>query len=41
MEWYYALNQQKLGPVPEGALVQKINAGELPRSVLVWSPGMA
>ena len=41
MDWFYALNQQKVGPVSEGVLVQKINSGELPRSVLVWSPGMS
>jgi hypothetical protein len=41
MDWFYALNQQKVGPVSEGVLVQKINSGELPRSVLVWNPGMS
>ena len=41
MDWFYAFNQQKCGPVSEGVLVQKINSGELPRSVLVWNSGMS
>ncbi len=41
MEWYYAVDERRCGPVPEEVLVRKINSGELPRSTLVWNPTLS
>jgi uncharacterized RDD family membrane protein YckC len=41
MSWYYASNQQQMGPLSEEALNQKISTGEILPSTLVWCEGMS
>ncbi len=38
--WFYLLNGQQEGPVPQEELTQKLNAGELPEDTFIWSKGM-
>lgn len=39
--WYYILNGQRTGPVPEATLRSLLRAGELEQDVLVWIHDMA
>ncbi len=39
--WYYALNQQQLGPVPEEELDRLATAGLIAGNTLVWRDGMS
>jgi len=39
-EWYYAINDEQFGPVPETALREKIKEGEVGKRAKVWTDGM-
>lgn len=39
--WHYAENQQSKGPVSRDQLRALLDSGQLPKSTLVWQPGMA
>ncbi len=41
MEWYYAQNEERRGPVPEAELLQLVRAGAVQPSTLVWRSGMS
>jgi RsiW-degrading membrane proteinase PrsW (M82 family) len=41
MNWHYALDQQKSGPISEDNLVERLNSGDIARSALVWNPKMS
>ena len=41
MNWYYALNGQQLGPVPEQELARLAAAGSINTGTLVWRDGLA
>ncbi len=41
MSWYYASNQQQLGPLTDEELNQKMSGGEINGSTLVWKEGMS
>ncbi len=40
-EWYYAKNQQQLGPVSKDELLAKLESGELAATDLAWTDSMA
>jgi hypothetical protein len=40
MEWYYALNDQRMGPVSESEFLRLIANGEVRPETLVWREGM-
>ncbi len=40
-EWFYASGQQRLGPVAEAILVEKIESGELSGETKIWTKGLA
>ena len=39
--WFAAVNGQQVGPLDESGLQQKVAAGQITRSTLVWKNGMA
>jgi membrane protease subunit (stomatin/prohibitin family) len=39
--WYAAINNQQVGPLDEAGLQQKVSAGQITRSTLIWKNGMA
>lgn len=41
MQWYYANNDQRLGPVGEAEFNKLVADGVITSSTLVWRPGMA
>lgn len=41
MNWYYAINGQRLGPVPEAELQKLVTDGVVKAETLVWKEGMA
>lgn len=41
MDWYYARNNERIGPVEEKELVKLLGAGEIQQNTLVWKEGMA
>lgn len=41
MEWYYAVNDQRLGPVSEPEFSRLVAAGEIRPETFVWRDGMA
>ena len=41
MEWYYALNDQRLGPVSAAEFDKLVLAGTIAPATLVWHDGMA
>ncbi|MBL9189329.1 MAG: RDD family protein [Opitutaceae bacterium] len=41
MNWYYAINGQRLGPVPEAELQKLVTDGVVKADTLVWKEGMA
>lgn len=41
MNWYYALNGQQQGPVPESEIASLAAAGTLKPDTLIWSEGLA
>lgn len=41
MDWYYAINDQRMGPVSEGEFLHLIASGEVRPETLVWREGMA
>jgi uncharacterized RDD family membrane protein YckC len=41
MQWYYAVNGQRLGPVTQGEIEQLVRSGTIGSDTLVWSQGMA
>lgn len=41
MQWYYALNGQRLGPVPQAELERLVATGVVTSQTLVWTQGMA
>jgi hypothetical protein len=41
MEWYYALNDQRLGPVPAAEFDRLVRAGTITPQTLVWREGLA
>jgi uncharacterized RDD family membrane protein YckC len=41
MEWYYAINDQRQGPIPESELAQLAASGVVKPETLVWRQGMA
>jgi GYF domain 2 len=40
MEWYYALNDQRIGPVSESEFDGLVRAGTITRTTLVWRAGL-
>ncbi|MCC7014611.1 MAG: DUF4339 domain-containing protein [Planctomycetes bacterium] len=40
-KWFYAVNEQRLGPVDAETIARLIRAGELSRTQLVWRKGLA
>lgn len=40
MQWYYALNGQRLGPVSQDELAKMVTEGVIKGDTLVWSQGM-
>jgi len=40
MQWYYAINEQRLGPVPHAELERLVQAGTLRGDALLWRQGM-
>lgn len=40
MDWYYALNDQRMGPVSEAEFLRLIASGEVRPETLVWREGM-
>jgi len=40
MNWYYALDQQRIGPVPEEQLASLAKEGRLTGATLVWNEGL-
>ena len=40
MNWYYALNGQQQGPVPETEIANLAAAGVLKADTLIWSEGL-
>ena len=41
MNWYYAENNQRNGPVSEDEFAQLVRDGKIAPAMLVWSEGMA
>lgn len=41
MQWYYAINGQRLGPVSQAEFEQLASAGTITAATLVWRDGMA
>lgn len=41
MEWYYAANDERRGPVPASEIASLVTAGKISRQTLVWKQGMA
>lgn len=41
MEWYYAVNGQRQGPIPDSELAQLASSGVIKPDTLVWRQGMA
>ncbi len=39
-DWYYALGQERQGPVGEGEMARLAASGAITRQTLVWRPGM-
>ena len=39
-EWFYALDGNRRGPVPERNLIEKIKSGELGRNSKIWKKGL-
>ncbi len=39
-EWYYILNEQQLGPIPESDLVSMFGDGQLSSETMVWTQEM-
>ena len=40
MDWYYAINNERIGPVSEGEFLRLIASGEVGRDTMVWREGM-
>jgi uncharacterized membrane protein YjgN (DUF898 family) len=40
MEWYYAVDNEQIGPIDEGLFKDLINKGTITESTLVWNQGM-
>lgn len=40
MQWYYAIDGQRLGPVPHSEFERLVQAGNIPGETLVWRQGM-
>ncbi len=40
MNWYYAINSQQLGPVPEQELARLVATGTIHSGTLIWRDGM-
>lgn len=40
MEWYYAADDQRIGPLPEMEIVQLFNSGKISGETLIWRTGM-
>src|SRR5258708_9538399 len=41
MTWFYAINDQKTGPVSDSQLDELLSSGTINRDTLVWREGMA
>lgn len=41
MTWFYAINDQKIGPVSDSQLDELLGSGKINRDTLVWREGMA
>ncbi|HEY9154349.1 MAG TPA: DUF4339 domain-containing protein, partial [Opitutaceae bacterium] len=41
MQWYYAFQQQRQGPVSDAEFHRLVNEGVIQSSTLVWRTGMA
>lgn len=41
MQWYYAINGQRLGPVSQTEFEQLVSSGQIKGETLVWRQGMA
>jgi hypothetical protein len=39
-EWFFAVGSEQQGPIEEDVLVNRLQTGQLPKDVLVWTPGM-